>query len=323
MALTRQAALASPVQPGLTRLWIGFWQLADPKVWIASTVPILVATALAYRDLGSIHVGWLLAVLGAVYLIEIGKNAVNEAVDWESGVDQFVAPEDRNPFSGGKKTIKDGLLTVDEVRAIAWVTLILGAAGGLFIVWLREPLALWVGLAGLFAAVAYSLPPLKLAYRGLGELTVGLTFGPLLLEGAYVVQAGRFTAEGLFLGAALGLIIANFLWINEFPDYHADKRAGKMTGVVRLGRERAVWVYGALYLLAYATLLGAAAIFPKGALWIVGAVSAPKAIQSVVIAARHHSDTQRLLPANAMTIEVYQLTGLALALAALAQAVAR
>src|SRR5690606_13695116 len=97
-----------------SRTWQGFWQLADPKVWVASTVPMLVAATLAYRDLGFVHLGWLLAVAIGVYLIEIGKNAVNEVVDFQSGADRFVAPEDRTPFSGGKKTLTEGRLTTGE-----------------------------------------------------------------------------------------------------------------------------------------------------------------------------------------------------------------
>src|SRR5690554_2582385 len=87
-----------------TRLWVGFWQLADPKIWIASTVPLFVASALAYKHTGQINVWWLLVSLAAVYLIEIGKNAVNEVVDYDSCVDSSITPDHRTPFSGGKKT---------------------------------------------------------------------------------------------------------------------------------------------------------------------------------------------------------------------------
>lgn len=311
MAMTNQMTI-----PRAKRIGAGLVQLADPKVWIASTAPIAAATALAYRDTGTIHFGWLLATLAGIYLIEIGKNAVNEVVDYQSGVDLLVAEEDITPFNAGKKTITQGLLSVGCVKAVAWVTLILGAAVGFAIVWHREPRVLWIGLAGLFAAVAYSLPPFKLAYRGLGELTVGLAFGPLLMQGAYLVQAGRFSLEAGLIGLVLGLLIANVLWINEFPDYYADKRAGKMTGVVRLGKERAVAVYGAIYALAYAAL-ALAAVWLHQAVWFVGFVSAPKAIESVIVARKHYDDTPRLVRANAMTVEVYGLTGLALAIAAL------
>lgn len=85
------------------RVWQGFWQLADPKIWIASTVPMLVAAALAYGNTGRFHPGWFLLSAVGIYLIETGKNAINEYVDYKSGADRNVTPENRTPFSGGKK----------------------------------------------------------------------------------------------------------------------------------------------------------------------------------------------------------------------------
>ena len=88
-------------------------------------------------------------------------------------------------------------------------------------------------------AYQYHAPPLKLSYRGFGELAVALCYGPLIALGTYLVQV-REVSPGLTLAALpLGLLIAGFLWVNEFPDYAADKSAGKKTLVVRLGRERA------------------------------------------------------------------------------------
>src|SRR5690606_6071379 len=120
------------------RLWSGFWQLADPKIWIASTVPMLVAAALAYSDTGRFDFIWFLLSVTGVYLIETGKNAINEYVDYKSGADRNVTPENRTPFSGGKKTIVDGKLTLQEVKVIACGTMLAACAIGLFIVVYRE-----------------------------------------------------------------------------------------------------------------------------------------------------------------------------------------
>jgi len=96
------------------RIWAGFWQIADPKIWIASTIPMAVGAALAFAYRGSFSWGWFLAGAAAIYLLEIGKNAINEYIDYLSGVDRFVTPDKRTPFSGGKKTIVDGKLSLKE-----------------------------------------------------------------------------------------------------------------------------------------------------------------------------------------------------------------
>src|SRR5690606_8705612 len=81
------------------RLWQGFWQVADPKIWVASTVPLIVATVLAWARTGSVDWGWAALGFGCIYLIEIGKNAVNDVIDYWTGVDRYIPAENRNDFS--------------------------------------------------------------------------------------------------------------------------------------------------------------------------------------------------------------------------------
>ena len=132
----------------MKRVVKGFWQLADPKIWIASTVPMAVGGALAYRHISRFEWYWFIISLVGVYLIEIGKNAVNEFIDYASGVDRYVEADKRTPFSGGKKTIVDGMLTVFETKVIAVITMFLACIIGLYIVLFRETAVFWVGVSG-------------------------------------------------------------------------------------------------------------------------------------------------------------------------------
>ena len=75
--------------------------------------------------------------------------------------------------------------------------------------------------------VGYVGPALRLANYGVGEVAVGLSFGPLIVLGAYVVQAGQVTPAAVFLSLTMGLLITGILWINEFPDVPSDLKAGK------------------------------------------------------------------------------------------------
>lgn len=300
----------------ISRLIQGVWRLADPKLCIASTVPMVVSTAMAYKALGYIDIYWLFLSFFGVYLIETGKNAINEVVDYKSGVDRFVTPDKRTPFSGGKKTIVDGLLTVEETKIIALVTMLAAAAIGLYIAIAREPMVLWIGIAGFLISIFYSLPPFKFCYRGLGEFAIGLTYGPLVVSGTYLVQTHTVNLEILLLSLMIGFLIANVVWINQYPDYEADARGNKRNWVVRLGKEKGIVVYILLYVLAYLSLL-IAVFFTGNPLLLIALLSAPIAKRSVDVAKKYYDDIARLVEANAKTIQVYQMTGLTLTAAIL------
>ena len=134
----------------------------------------------------------------------------------------------------------------------------MGSAIGLVIAAGREPAVLWLGLVGVGCAYFYQAPPLRLSYRGLGELTVALCYGPLIAAGTYLVQRGTVSLEVVLVSLPLGLLIAAFLWINEFPDYGADLSARKRTLVVQLGRRAASRVF----VLAIAAAFGLLALLP-------------------------------------------------------------
>jgi 1,4-dihydroxy-2-naphthoate octaprenyltransferase len=300
----------------LKPLWAGFWQIADPKIWIASTIPMAVGAAIAFAHTGSFSWGWFLVGAVAIYLLEIGKNAINEYIDYLSGVDRFVTPDKRTPFSGGKKTIVDGKLSLKDNLIIGIVTVTLGCLLGLYVVIAREFAVIWFGVAGVFFAMFYSLPPFQFAYRGLGELVVGFTFGPLITSGTYLVQTHTLTPEVIIASLPLGFIIANVLWINQYPDYEADLKGGKMNGVVRLGKEKGVYVYALLFGLAYLFLL-VLALFSKNPFWLLSYLGLPLAIRAVRVARKHYDYIPELIEANIKTIQVYQITGLTMVAAAL------
>lgn len=296
--------------------WKGFWQLADPKIWIASTVPMLLAAAMAFGLEGTFSFYWFAWTLLGIYFIEIGKNAINEYVDYQSGVDRFVTPDKQTPFSGGKKAIVQGKLTLRQTAWIAAATMLGGCLTGMVIVYFREPGVLWIGLAGIALAAFYSLPPFKFCYRGLGELAVGITFGPLIVSGTYLVQTGTLTSEVIMASLPIGFIIANVLWINQYPDVEADAMGNKRNLVVRLGKEKSVRIYKALFAAAYLSLL-VLVLITGNLLWLLPFFGIPLAIRAVKVASRYYDNIPQLVEANAKTIQAYQFTGAAMVLAAL------
>lgn len=279
----------------------GFWRLADPKISLASFAGMALAAFFAAADT-NLAPGWFALTVLGVFCIEVGKNASGEVVDFDSGTDQAVSDADRSPFSGGKRVLVDGLLTHAQCRMIAIIFFCVGIVIGLLIVALRDWRIVFFGLAGVGLAWYYHGGTLRLAYRGLGELAVAIAYGPLVVCGTYFVQTGHFSAALNYASLALGLLVAAFLWINEFPDYLADKAAGKRNLVVRLGRERAVGAYAAIVASAYGLLAWAALSLEgaSGMLWgLTGILPAAFAVSRLSTAG---GETARIIPAQATSL---------------------
>jgi len=233
-----------------------------------------------------------------------------------SGVDLSVDSTHRTDFSGGKKAIVDGLLTVKQSAAIAVVTLGAAALIGLYVVYFRETRVLFVGLAGFLISIIYSIPPIKLCYRGLGELAIGITFGPLVLNGMFLALAQRFELLPLLVSIPVGILITNVIWINQFPDYEADKACNKKNWVVRLGKPRACRIYALLFLLNYLAI-AAIAVYTVNPVWLIGLLTIPKAVAASKNCAVNYDNISKLIGSNAATIQIYILTGILLSVAAL------
>ncbi|MDX1624304.1 MAG: prenyltransferase [Gemmatimonadota bacterium] len=286
----------------------GIRRLADPKISLASMASIFLGASLAAAA-GPIHLGWLAATVIGIFAIEVAKNASGEIYDWDSGADLAVAPEDRSPFSGGKRVLVDGLLSRRQTWVVAWVGYGIGIAAGFAIAFFREPDVLWLGVAGVALAFFYGAPPLRLAYRGLGELAVALVYGPGIAAGTYLVQRGAIEFEVVAASLPLGILIGAFLWINELPDRRADRAVGKRTRVVRLGRPAAA--RGFVALLAAAFLLQAtlpALGLPAGSL--LGLAGAAPALVAARVALAAPAETERIVPAQVATLLAFLLVAL-------------
>jgi 1,4-dihydroxy-2-naphthoate octaprenyltransferase len=292
--------LASAHRHSLRR---GIWRLADPKVSLASAAAVFLGATAAARD-GLISPGWLLLTMIGIFCVEVAKNASGEIYDFDSGADVMVPEKDRSPFSGGKRVLLDRLLTRRETWGVAIAGYATAIVLGLIIVVARDLDVLWLGVIGLVCAFFYHAPPVKLAYRGLGEIAVACCYGPLIAGGTYLVQRGEILGPVVPLSIALGTLIAAFLWINQLPDYSADVAAGKMNVVARIGRRTAGRVFSVLIavpfvILALAPHLGS----PPGVLLgLVGIVPGARAAR---IAWNSADDTPRLVGAQRATLATF------------------
>lgn len=228
------------VKPQLSAGWLFFLATRLPFL-TATIVPVLLGGLVARAQGFSAWWYMLLAFIGGV-AIHLGLNVANDVYDSTSGADK--ANVNPTMYSGGSRMIQYGLLDVRAMRAIMVACYGLGMAIGIFLVLTRGVTLLWIGLAGLLISYFYTAPPLRLVYRGLGEICVALGFGPIMALGTYFVVAQRLTWEALYVSLPVGLLIMLVLYVNQVPDRPADATAGKRTIVVILGKDAIVKGYG-------------------------------------------------------------------------------
>ena len=226
-----------------------------PKFFSASILPIVAGSAWGWREAGQLDPLSLSLALLATVLVHAGGNVINDVSDDANGTDR----ENRNliyPYTGGSRFIQAGILSRAAMRR--WgIGLLFGALVAGTLLWMRHGMpVVWMGLTGIALGLAYSVSPLRLNARGLGELCVAFAFGVLPICGAAWLQGAQLTPELLLFSVPVSIWVANILLINEFPDRQADSMAGKRTLVVRLGYEACRVLFTATNLIAIVIIVG-------------------------------------------------------------------
>jgi 1,4-dihydroxy-2-naphthoate octaprenyltransferase len=234
------------------------WLLAArPKTLPAALSPVIVGTALAFADDRLAWLPALAAALGAL-LLQILSNFANDYSDFFRGAD---TPDRLGPV----RVTSAGLITPAQMRSGIIVVIGLSVLVGLYLVWVGGWPILAIGVAGIVAALAYTGGPFPFGYYGLGELFVLLFFGVAAVCGTYYVQTLSLTWTVVTASFAVGALVTAILVVNNYRDIDTDRRAGKRTMAVRLGRRGAQIEYMAL--LAFAFVLPVI-------LWLVQGVGA-------------------------------------------------
>jgi len=218
-------AATQPPSISRTRAWL---LAIRPKTLPAALAPVLVGTALAFAD-RAFAPGPALAAALAALLLQMGSNIANDYFDFLKGAD---TPERTGPT----RVAASGLLSLQELRWGMVVSFGLAALVGLYLIAVGGWPILAVGVAAILAAVLYTGGPLPYGYVGLGDLFVFLFFGLVAVTGTYYVQAGQVTRGSLLAALPVGLLVTAILVVNNLRDIDSDRRAGKRTLAVLLGR---------------------------------------------------------------------------------------
>ena len=298
-------------RPGAVAVWV---QAIRAPSLSAAAIPVLLGVAIAARD-GFFSFGrMLLALLGAI-AIQAGTNLINDYYDFRSGADS-------EQSLGPSMVIQRGLLTPEQVWRGGVVAFALGAALGLILVALCGWPILALGIPSIAAGYFYTASPVSLAYVALGELTVFLFMGPVIVLGAYFVMALHFSAAALWASIPLGFMVAGILHANNIRDIESDTRHNKRTLATILGRNAANYELVALDVAAYATTL--IAVLAHAIPWIalIVFITVPRALDQIRIVMRE-SEPKKLNLALFRSVQLHMEFGLLMIAAFLVAALMR
>jgi 1,4-dihydroxy-2-naphthoate polyprenyltransferase len=307
------AERGTPVKPRLSLGWLTLRATRLPFL-SATIVPVLLGIVIAARQGSFDLLTAILTVIGASF-VQLGLNVANDVFDTTQGADDAnVTP---TQFSGGSRVIQYGLVSLRQMATLSAVCYVAAGLVGLLLLALRgSPALLAIGVVGFIVSLGYTAPPLKLVYRGLGEIAVAVGFGPLMLLGGFVVQTrGSVTWEPVVASLPIALLVALILYVNEIPDRRGDARAGKRTLPVRLSQAAVIGGYRAAAGAAYVIVVVGVVVglLPLPAFLVL--LSVPLALQVSRGLAPNYDNPYGLMAVMGVNIKVHLYAGVLLLVA--------
>jgi 1,4-dihydroxy-2-naphthoate polyprenyltransferase len=252
------------------RIWL---MAARPRTLPAAIAPVLVGTAAAVQFLGHLpRWGAFIAALVGSIFIQIGTNLANDYSDAKRGADTA----DR---LGPVRVTASGMVTPQRVMRATWIAFAVAVVCGIYLTAVAGPVILLIGILSIAAGVLYTGGPRPYGYSGFGEVFVFLFFGLVAVNGSYYVQLEHLDALPLGLSISIGFLATAIIVVNNVRDVETDRRAGKNTLAVRVGRESAVRLYGTLVLGAFVVLPIALVAGEASMLPLIGLLAAPLAVK--------------------------------------------
>jgi 1,4-dihydroxy-2-naphthoate octaprenyltransferase len=285
------------------RLWL---VAARPRTLPAAIAPVLVGSALAGSEDIFRPLPFVAALIGSIF-IQIGTNLSNDYSDARRGADT----EDR---LGPVRVTAGGLMPPRRVLVGTYVAFGIAVAAGLYLAAVAGWQLLVVGGASILAGVLYTGGPRPYGYEGLGEVFVFLFFGIVAVAGSYFAQTQELRWEALALAVPVGLLAAAILVVNNIRDIDTDRRAGKRTLAVKLGRKRARRLFAAMVTIAFVVPLF---LVPSLSPWVLLALAALPLAPPLVRTVWTRTDGPALNAALAGTGTLLALYSLLLALGVL------
>jgi len=269
-----------------------------------SLVLAFLGACIAWYD-GAFNLGYAFLAGFGILVAHISVDVLNEYFDYKSGIDLETK---RTPFSGGSGALPQGLITARQALWLGLGTLIAIVPIGIYFTIVKGWLLLPLLLVASVLIVLYT--PLILKTRW-PEWAPGLGMGALPVLGAYFIQSGEYTLPAIIASIPSFILVHNLLLLNEFPDVKADKKGGRKTTPIVVGKKKAGVFYSVMTVLVYVWIVGGVIASQMPAWSLVALLTIPFAIKAIR-GALNSQEMSRLIPGLTNNVLVVLLTQLLL-----------
>lgn len=227
------------------------WFLASrPWSFTMTAISITVGACFGAID-GEFSWSLYAMTLVAGVMMHGATNLINDYYDVKMGVDTpEVSTAQYRPHP-----LVEGKLTARQIFWEAVVLYTVAVAIGLYLAETRGWVLFWIGIIGLVASITYTAPPFNYKYRALGEFSVFIMWGPLMVEGAYFVQRQAFSVQAFWVSLPFGTLVALVLLANNIRDVRYDSERGIRTIPILLGQRKGRVLYLSLVAIAYLSVV--------------------------------------------------------------------
>lgn len=211
---------------------VSFWIKNSRYVSLPqSLMPALVAVSLSIQKEKFNIILAILAIIG-VCIAHLSLNLFDDYFDYrkkETGFRNSLAREGIRARTQKCPYLTSGEATTKQLLRAALIFGLVACVPGIIILITRGYPILWIVLITVVLGISYSSDPLRLSYRGVGELVIGIIFGPLLVIGVSYASSAQANITIIAMGICMGLLVTNILYTHSILDYEADLRSGKST----------------------------------------------------------------------------------------------
>jgi 1,4-dihydroxy-2-naphthoate polyprenyltransferase len=274
---------------------------------LSSIISVVVGLSVTYWKIGHIDYTYAVLTLLGIACLHASIDLLNDYWDFARGIDKDTK---RTKFSGGSGVLPDKILTPRVVYIAGIVFLCIGAIVGIYFVMVR---GIIIAFILTFAIVSIYFYSSKVVNMGLGEVII-IIKGMLIVQGTYYVQTPEISDTALYNGLIVGLLSAIVLFVNSFPDFEADKRHGRRTLVVLIGKKKGAKLFSIIIFVPYVmisigTVVGYTTIYSLACL-----ISLPIAVKGGMTLNRDFTSESSLVSVMSGTIWCSRLTSALLAL---------